>query len=153
MAMKRDGLSWSCTNWYILFFVFMAFALFSTAVLAADVSLAMAFGIPIVQYGYVLLMASWGALASILQRFTTHVAGSIPQFWKVALSDYVNSILGAVIVFLACESMAVRPALEAIYCALAGFGGSRFMTAVYLKFESKAASAISGGLGNENNDA
>ena len=149
MVMKRDDPLWSCINKVSPFALCVLCSLFSSAALASGGSLSTAFGIPIIQYGYVLLMASWGALASILQRFTTHIAGSIPEFWKVAISDYVNSILGAVIVFLACESIGVRPALEAIYFALAGFGGSRFMTAVYLRFESNAASAISRGLGNE----
>lgn len=152
MAMKRGGLLWCCITDYAKLLILLVAGMYPASVLAAEAAMS-AFDIPLLQYGYVILMGSWGALASILQRFTKHEPDTKPEFWKVALSDYVNAVLGAVIVFLACEAIGIRPALEAIYCSLAGFGGSRFMTALYLRFETRAANAITRGLGDDSNEA
>jgi purine-cytosine permease-like protein len=102
-----------------------------------------AFGIPLAKFGYILLMASWGALASILQRFAKEEFPTGKAF-VVAMCDWVNACLAATIVFLMCETWAVKPSITAVMCSLAGFGGSRFMTAIYLRFEARAAKVVEG---------
>lgn len=136
MGTKNVGLSWLFTKPCLLPLLVY---LYPMSVFAAD-GLS-AFEIPLAKFGYILLMASWGALASILQRFAKEEfpAGKAKI---VIASDMVNACLAATIVFLVCEVWGVRPALEAVACSLAGFGGSRFMTAIYLRFESRAAATV-----------
>jgi uncharacterized membrane protein len=114
--------------------------LYSMSVWAADDMLT-AFEIPLAKFGYVLLMAFWGGLASVLQRFAKE-GFPTGKTGVVIASDMVNATLASIIVFLVCETWAVRPALEAVACSLAGFGGSRFMTAIYLRFEKRATDAV-----------
>lgn len=136
MVMKSADRLWPFTNGAILALT----SLYSATVFAADEFLTM-FEIPLAKFGYVLLMASWGALASILQRFAKEEFP--PGKAKIVVaSDMVNACLAATLVFLTCEVWSVRPAVEAILCSLAGFGGSRFMTAIYLRFEKRAESAV-----------
>lgn len=87
--------------------------------------------IPLIKYGYVLLMGLWGALAALLQRLAK---GEEPR-WKIVIArDITNATLAAVLVFLLCEHFSVPPALGAVGYTLAGYGGARFMEFAYLKF-------------------
>lgn len=135
MGTKNVELSWFSTKPAFL----LLSLLYPASVYAADEL--SAFEIPLAKFGYILLMASWGALASILQRFAKEEfpAGKAKV---VIASDMVNACLAATLVFLFCETWGVRPAMEAIACSLAGFGGSRFMTAIYLRFEKRAANTV-----------
>ncbi|KVR21738.1 hypothetical protein WK13_34940 [Burkholderia ubonensis] len=96
-------------------------------------------GIPWVKYGYVAVMATWGSVASLLQKFSKgHEAN-----WKlVAVTDVVNGNLAAMLVFLGCEHFHMPGPLEAICFTLGGFGGAHFMLRIYRKFVAAADSFV-----------
>lgn len=114
-------------------FCISAFALgFPACVYAAG--FATPLDIPLIKYGYVLLMGLWGALAALLQRLAK---GEEPR-WKIVIArDITNATLAAILVFLLCEHFSVPPALGAVAYTLAGYGGARFMEFMYVRFLAK----------------
>jgi hypothetical protein len=97
--------------------------------------------IPLLKYLYVGVMATWGSLASLLQKFAK---GQDMKTWKLtAATDIVNANLAAMLVFLACEHYKVPVALEAICYTLGGYGGARSMEALYKKFISTGGALVS----------
>lgn len=89
-------------------------------------------GVEWVKYGYVLLMASWGAAAALLQRFAK---GEGTDKWKLIVwRDFVNATLAAVLTFWVCEHFKVPAAIEAVAFTLAAYGGARFMEFIYGRF-------------------
>ncbi len=123
----------------------LVIAVYPTTVLAADIVLG-ELTIPLIKFGYVLMMALWGALAALLQRFAR---GEEIATWKiVAMRDLTNASLASILTFLACEQFKVPPALAAIAYTLAGYGGARFMEFIYRRFLYQIKSAV-----GENADA
>lgn len=103
---------------------------YPSSVLASDVVIPLDF--PLITLFYVFFMASWGALAAVLQRFSS---GQDLKKWKLVIfKDLVNAVLAAFLTFLVCEHFGVPPILEAVAFTLAGYGGARFMESVYRKF-------------------
>jgi hypothetical protein len=111
---------------------------YAQSVLAAEIVMG-PMGIAWVKYGYVAVMATWGSVASLLQKFSKgHDAN-----WKlIAITDVVNGNLAATLVFLGCEHFAMPGPLEAICFTLGGFGGAHFMLRAYRKFVATADSFV-----------
>lgn len=98
-------------------------------------------GVEWVKYGYVLLMASWGAAAALLQRFAR---GEGVKRWKIIVCrDFVNATLAAVLTFWVCEHFKVPAAIEAVAFTLAAYGGARFMEFIYGRFIATTKSLTS----------
>ena len=93
------------------------------------------FDIPWVNYGYVLLMAAWGASAALFQRFA---GGEVPRWKWVIARDITNATLAAILVFLFCEYQNIPAPIKAIASTLAAYGGARFMEFLYGRLVSAA---------------
>lgn len=117
---------------------------YAPSVFAAEVMMG-PLDIPLVKYGYVALMGTWGSVASLLQKFAK---GTTKSNWRMtAATDIVNANLAAMLVFLACEHYKAPAALTAIAYTLGGYGGARTMEWLYKRFIGTGEALIDKQLG------
>jgi hypothetical protein len=96
------------------------------------------FGIPWVEWLYVLGLSLWGATAAVLHRLST----GRPRKRILVARDLVSSTLASVLVFLACDYWKVPKALAAIAFTLAGYGGVRFLETAYASVAARLGRAF-----------
>lgn len=96
--------------------------------------------IPLIQWGYTLVLALAGGAAASLTRY----AGGAPTAkWRLELGrDFVCSGLAGVIVLLGSSHFGVPPLLAAIGIALAGWGGSKTLEWAFGVWQRRAAATV-----------
>jgi CHASE2 domain-containing sensor protein len=115
-------------------------SLSALTVLAADRVALLPDTIPLAQYLYALALSSMGGITSMLQRFAR--ADEKGKVWLLVARDVVCSVAAGFIAFYALTHFEIAPMLAAIGVFLSGYGGSRFLEAVYTRFENRVGKAI-----------
>lgn len=107
-------------------------------VLAADEVLTLE-KIPLVQYGYALLLSAWGGLAATLVRWGQGLENA--KWWLVLVRDCVCSTLAGLLIFLLAKFINAPPTLSAVAVSVAGYGGSRVLEILLRRLEKKVEAA------------
>jgi hypothetical protein len=96
--------------------------------------------IPLIQWGYTILLALAGGAAS---TFTRYAGGASTERWKLELArDFICSTLAGVLTLFGALYLQVSPLLAAIGIALSGWGGSRLLEWAYDRWQRRAGNLI-----------
>jgi hypothetical protein len=116
------------------------------SVMAAEIMMG-PLDIPLVKYGYVAIMATWGSVASLLQKFARGEQLSTGGWRLMSANHILNANLAATLVFLLCEHFKVPLPLEAIAFTLGGYGGAKTMDSLYKRFIDTGNAALNKTMG------
>lgn len=95
--------------------------------------------IPFAKHLYMLMWSSWGAVASMLHRFSNGFEGTRMRVILVVLADTSSATLAGMLAFLGGLHFGVAPMLVPVLVAVCAYGGARTLDAFWMKLMSKVS--------------